>query len=64
MSRRVVYTRHAERDLEGLPVRDRAAIVAAIGVLARGEAHVDVEKLTDVRPPEWRILVGRWPRCR
>jgi len=21
---------------------------------------VDVEKLTDVRPPEWRIRVGRW----
>jgi len=59
-ARRVVYTRHADRDLLRLPEKDRAAIADAVETWGRGEAHVDVEKLTDVRPPEWRLRVGRW----
>ncbi|MGH7709301.1 MAG: type II toxin-antitoxin system RelE family toxin [Vulcanimicrobiaceae bacterium] len=59
-ARRVVYTRHADRDLLRLPQKDRAAVADAVEAWGRGEEHVDVEKLADVRPPEWRIRVGRW----
>lgn len=56
----MVYTRRAERDLMTLSKNNRAAIADAVDALARGEPYVDVEKLTGVRPPEWRIRVGRW----
>lgn len=59
-ARRVVYTRRADRDLMRLPEKDRIAIADAVEAWARGESRVDVAKLTDVQPPEWRIRVGHW----
>ncbi len=58
--RRVVYAPRAERDLNALPASDRSEIMDAVKAWARGEPHVDVKKLTGVRPPQWRIRVGRW----
>ena len=59
IARRVVYTRRAERDLMGLPLRVRTTVFRAIDAWAHQKPYVDVEKLTDSKPPQWRIRVGR-----
>jgi len=59
-ARRIVYAPRAERDLNALPSSDRSAIMDAVKAWARDEPHVDVKKLTAVRPLRWRIRVGRW----
>jgi len=56
---RLEFKASARRDLKQMPLEESARIVGAVEAWARGEPHVDVEKLTDVRPPEWRIRVGR-----
>ena len=57
---RLEFKASARRDLKRIPREESARIIAAVETWARGEPHVDVEKLTDVQPPEWRIRVGRW----
>jgi len=59
-ARRVVYAPRAERDLNTLPPSGRSAIMDAVKAWARDEPHIDVKKLTAMRPPQWRIRVGRW----
>lgn len=42
-----------------MPQEESARVIAAVEAWGRGDLHVDVEKLTDVRPPE--MAHSRWP---
>lgn len=55
----VHYERSAERDLARLTVADARVIVDAFAAYAaRGVG--DIKKLRDVKPPTWRLRVGRF----
>ncbi len=59
MTWRLLWQPPSRKDLRRLdpPVQER--IIGAVVRLARtGEG--DVKKLKDVKPPEWRLRVGRW----
>lgn len=56
---RLSFTRRGERDLAGLPERDREVIRRALDRLEGNLGSVDLRKLTG-RPSEWAIRVGRW----
>lgn len=47
------------REANRLEPKVRQRIVAALDRYASDE-HGDVLRLTDVRPPEWRLRVGDW----
>jgi mRNA-degrading endonuclease RelE of RelBE toxin-antitoxin system len=49
----------AEKDLLGLPQRDRESVIQALSRLTSDPGSVDLRKLTG-RRDEWRLRVGRW----
>ncbi len=60
MHSRLRYESCALRALKKLDARDRATIVAALEAFADGRSPTaDVRKL-DVKPPTWRLRVGRF----
>ncbi|MHB8355403.1 MAG: type II toxin-antitoxin system RelE family toxin [Vulcanimicrobiaceae bacterium] len=58
MTRRVCYTKRADRDLENVPDPDRRSIVVAVRAFAAG-TPADVRMLTGHRGL-YRLRVGRW----
>lgn len=58
--REVLFSRRADRDLEGLPDAARRVVIAAIFAFAEGQPNADVRKL-EGRTNEWRLRVG-WYR--
>jgi mRNA-degrading endonuclease RelE of RelBE toxin-antitoxin system len=54
---RIAWTKPAMRDMKKLDQETSQRIEAALVRLAH-EGHGDVQKLTDVDPPEWRLRVG------
>ena len=59
MPRWLSLTGRAERDLAGLPERDRAAVKRALDQLVIDPTGADFKKLGG-RSGEWRLRVGRW----
>jgi len=57
MSRKLVWTRPAAKDLKKLDQKLARRVREAMTRLAE-TGHGDVTKLTDVEPPEWRLRVG------
>jgi mRNA-degrading endonuclease RelE of RelBE toxin-antitoxin system len=57
MTRRIAWTKHAERQANRLEREDYRRILRALRRYAETE-HGDVVKLTDVSPPQWRLRVG------
>jgi mRNA-degrading endonuclease RelE of RelBE toxin-antitoxin system len=55
----VRVTARAEKDLAGLPMRDREAVWRALRRIADNFGALDVHKLGG-RGNEWRLRVGRW----
>ncbi len=55
----VRYERSAERDLSDLPKTDAKAVVDAFAAFAASGVG-DVKKLRGVKPPTWRLRVGRF----
>lgn len=56
---RVIIAPRALKDLDGLPQRDRTAVVRAIERLASDFASLDIRKLAGSRHA-WRLRVGQW----
>ncbi|HEY7063521.1 MAG TPA: type II toxin-antitoxin system RelE/ParE family toxin [Chloroflexota bacterium] len=56
---KVAITRQAQKDLDGLPVRDRSMVEAVIQRLADDPGAVHWKKLGGYRN-RWRVAVGRW----
>jgi len=56
---RLIVTKLAAKDLEGLPKRDRDAVITALDKLLSDPRSVDLRKLAG-REGEWRLRVGRW----
>ena len=59
MAWRLVYSRRATRDLDGLPSGDRAAMHRRLGQLAADPCSVDLTKLGG-EEHVWRLRSGRW----
>lgn len=57
MSRTLVWTRPALRDMKKLEQRSARRIREALVRLSE-TGHGDVAKLADVDPPQWRLRVG------
>ena len=57
MNWRLGWTKPALRDMKKLDQKTAQRIEAALVRLAQ-EGHGDLDKLTDVEPPEWRLRVG------
>jgi mRNA-degrading endonuclease RelE of RelBE toxin-antitoxin system len=53
-------TRRAQREVNTLGRRQRAAVLAEIAGFAQGETSVDVRRLQGHDPPRWRLRVGRY----
>lgn len=59
MSWKVLWQPPARRDLKRLDPPNQERILRAVLDLA-ATAQGDVKRLTDIRPPEWRLRVGAW----
>ena len=59
MAWRLVYSRRATHDMDGLPARDRRTIHDRLGQLATAPASVDLAKLGGARN-RWRLRSGNW----
>ena len=59
MSWRPEWTDRAVKEAARLDRKTRERIIAAVERLAATEQG-DVKRLTNVRPPEWRLRVGDW----
>ncbi len=59
MSRNVVWTRPALKDVERPDRSERERINSAIDDLAETDSG-DVKRLVNVHPPRYRLRVGRW----
>ena len=59
MTREVVWTRPALKDLERVDGADRRRLTGAINVFAETEIG-DVKRLVDVHPPRYRLRVGNF----
>lgn len=59
MTWQILWRPPARKDLGRLDPPDQERIIDAVVHLAR-TGQGDVLKLTDVKPPEWRLRVGSW----
>ena len=59
MAWRLVYSRRAAQDMDGLPARDWSAMHDRLGQLATDPASVDLAKLGGARN-RWRLRSGNW----
>ncbi len=59
MPSKVAITRQAQKDLDGLPARDRGIVEDVLARLADDPGAVHWKKLGGVRN-RWRVAVGRW----
>ncbi len=59
MTWRIQWMPRALKDAKKLSPQTRNRVVAAIERFAETGVG-DVNQLTDVRPPEWRLRVGDW----
>jgi mRNA interferase RelE/StbE len=58
-ARALVYSPRAKKALSKLPADVQQQITAALGRFA-ATGYGDVRKMTDKRPPEYRLRVGDW----
>lgn len=55
---RVEFARPAQRDLRRLDPQIRRRVLAAIQGLIAQPPQGDIQRLTGITPPEWRLRVG------
>lgn len=60
MSWHVVIAPSARRDIKRLDRQVQARVIEALDGLRAELAQGDIQRLTGIQPPEWRLRVGDW----